>query len=84
MASALMVIATLPEPCNKLPIRSAASEPLAIVSIDTTASRPVWGASVATQTTGIFANFDVVWLENATQAGDPSAMLLSAQMNCLK
>ena len=41
-------------------------------------------AAVATQTTGIFANFDVVWLENATQAGDPSAMLLSAQMNCLK
>lgn len=43
-------------------------------------------AAVATQTTGIFANFDVVWIENATQGQDAATqgLLLTAQMSCLK
>jgi hypothetical protein len=43
-------------------------------------------AAVLTQSTGIFANFDVVWNENATQNNDPTAqgVMYSAQMNCIK
>src|ERR1035437_5763785 len=53
IACELSVTATFPLPPRKLPIRSAAREPLARVSIETTAKRPVFGASVATQTTGM-------------------------------
>lgn len=42
-------------------------------------------AAIATQTTGIFANFEVVWIENASQqAGGPPGTLYAAQMNCIK
>jgi hypothetical protein len=41
-------------------------------------------AAIATQTTGIFANFEVVWIENASQvAGAPPGTLYTAQMNCI-
>src|SRR5215475_3801937 len=53
IASALSVTATLPRRLRNLPIRSAAREPLAIVSTETTASRLEWGASVETQTMGV-------------------------------
>src|SRR5947209_17605566 len=52
-ASALSVTATLPFRFRNLPIRSAAKEPLAMVSTETAASLLVSGASVDTQTTGI-------------------------------
>ena len=42
-------------------------------------------AAIVTQTTGIFANLDVVWLEGASQmTGAPPGTLFSAQMNCIK
>jgi hypothetical protein len=42
-------------------------------------------AAILTQSTGIFANFEVVWTENASQmAGGPPATLYTAQMNCIK
>src|SRR5262245_14105790 len=53
MESALKVAATLPLRERNLPSKSAASEPLANVSIETTAKRPESGASVETQTTGV-------------------------------
>jgi hypothetical protein len=51
------------------------------------ATHSVSGVSaLLTQSTGIFANFDVVWNENATQNGDPTAqsVMYSAQMNCIR
>jgi hypothetical protein len=50
-------------------------------------TRTVSGVSaILTQSTGIFANFDVVWNENATQNGDLNgqSVMFSAQMNCIK
>jgi len=54
MANALRVTATLPLRFTNLPIRSAVRDPLAMVSTETTAILLVSGASVDTQTTGIF------------------------------
>src|ERR1700704_4355157 len=54
MANALRVTATFPFRFRNLPIRSAAKEPLAMVSTETAAILLVSGASVDTQTTGIF------------------------------
>ena len=42
-------------------------------------------AAIATQTTGIFANFEVVWSEGASQMMvSAPATLFAAQMNCIK
>jgi hypothetical protein len=42
--------------------------------------------AVLTQSTAIFANFDVVWTENATQNPMPTvpSVLYASQINCLK
>ena len=50
-------------------------------------TRKVTGvAAILTQSTGIFANLEVVWNENATQNNDLTAqsVMYSAQMNCIK
>jgi hypothetical protein len=43
-------------------------------------------AALAVQTTGIFASFDVVWIENAAQDQDAATQskLFTATMNCLR